>query len=397
MRLLYLVYLFVAILVLSCGARPPAERDWLGDGEVRVLSMRWTKKLSPSLPNFQIPELGEKYDRFNPVETASAAFDSENQRAFIGASVGGLYCIDMRRGETVWRFNLAEPVGSHPIYNEQNKTVCFGADDGNFYCLNAISGRKLWQLDTGAEIRRKPILHADTLYIINADNTVIALDPDGGETIWQYRRAPLEGFSSSGHAGITLGGENIIAGFSDGYVVALDTVGGTEIWTNDLASEVSTVSPDGTIELIDADATPIVVDNLVVAASVAGGLQAFDLKTGTVQWTRPEIKGVTGLATRDGVLFAARSSFGLIALSGKNGAVKWSKEFPSGVLQDPVVHKDLLLLSDSEYGLYVVSTLDGKLLQRLDPREGFFARPSVYAGYMLILGNYGTLFALSIM
>jgi len=385
------------LLAVGCGGKPPVDSERQTRAGVRVLSMRWVKKLSPSLPNFQIPELGEKHDRFNPIETASAAFDSEMRRAFIGASVGGMYCLDMRRGETVWRFDLAEPVGSSPLYDSQRQAVFFGADDGNFYSLQALSGRKLWQIDTGSEIRRQPILHADTLYVINADNTVLALDPDGGETIWQYRRAPIEGFSSSGHAGIVLAGSNIIAGFSDGYVVALDAVGGTEIWSNDLASEVSQVSADGTIELIDADATPLVVDGLVVAASVAGGMQAFDISSGTVRWTRPEIQGVTGLAVRDGVLFAARSSHGITALDSKSGKVKWSKEFPTGVLQDPVVFKDLLLISDSEYGLYVVSTLNGELLQRLDPREGFFARPSVYAGYMLILGNGGTLFALSIM
>lgn len=387
----------IALFAVGCGGKPPIDKDWKSKAGVRVLGVRWVKRLSPPLPNFLIPELGEEHDRFNPVETASASFDLKKKRAFIGVSVGGMYCINMKNGKTVWRYGLSDSVGSAPLYSEERRAIFFGADDGTFYALHALSGRKLWQVDTGAEIRRKPILHADTMYIINADNTIFALDPDGGETIWQYRRPPIEGFSSSGYSGITLSGSNIIAGFSDGYVVAVDSVSGSVVWSNDLASEVATVAPDGTIELIDADATPIVINGIVVAASVAGGLQAFDAESGTVKWTRPEIKGVTGLAERDNLLFAARSSYGITALDSESGNVKWSKEFPTGVLQDPVLYKDILLVSDSEYGLYVVSTLNGELLQRLDPREGFFARPSVKGGYMLILGNRGTLFAMSIM
>ena len=144
-------------------------------------------------------------------------------------------------------------------------------------------------------------------------------------------------------------------------------------------------------------ATPVVVDGIVVAASVEGGLQGLEADSGNVVWTRPEIKGVTGLAKDNGIVYAARSSFGLSAIDPKDGRVLWSRRFSAGVLQDPIVHDDVLLLSDSEYGLFIASALNGELLQKIDQREGFFARPSVKSGYLLIIGNYGVLYALSIL
>jgi outer membrane protein assembly factor BamB len=390
--------LLVAFLVnAGCASGLPISPDWESTAGLGVLSLRWVKRLDPSQQNFLIPEMQEEHDRFNPVEASSAGFDTDKKRAFIGAAVGGLYCLDIFTGKTVWRFNLDDPIGSTPLYDSDRKYVFFGADDGRFYAVHARSGRQIWMIETGAEVRRDALLFDGTLYIINADNTVFAIDPDGGEVVWQYRRPPVEGFSASGYAGLTRSGAQLLTGFSDGYMVALDSASGNVNWTHDLAAEVVAVSKDGTIKLSDVDATPAVQDDVVVAASVAGGTQGLDVKSGSVLWTRPEITGVTGLAAEDGVVYLARSSYGLTAIDPQSGRIKWSREFDTGVLQDPVVHDDLLLISDSVFGMYVVSMIDGKLLQRINQYKGFFARPSLYGGYMLIIGNRGVLYAMGIL
>ncbi len=394
------LFLFAGICLLAttgCAGAPPVSPDWQQEAGTQVLRMRWVKPLYPSLPNFFIPELVEEHDRFDPVETSSAGYDTDRRRAFVGSSTGGLYCLSLDRGQTIWRFNLDDPVGSAPIYDKGRKYVFFGADDGLFYALHARSGRKIWTTDTGAEIRRQSILFDDTLYVINADNTVFAMDPNNGEVIWQYRRPPVEGFLSSGHAGITIHNGHILTGFGDGFVAAIDAVAGQLVWSHDLASEVSNSIKDERVTLVDSDATPVVAKDILVAASVAGGLQGLEVDTGTVRWTRPEITGVTGLAEDNGMIFAARSSYGLTAIDPADGRVIWSKQFPTGVLQDPVVHDNLLLISDSEFGLYVISAFNGELLQRVDQREGFFAQPSIKNGYMLVLGNNGTLYAMSVL
>lgn len=387
----------LAVLGAGCGGKAQLNREWQTQAGVQVLRLRWVKLLTPENPNFLIPELVEEHDRFDPVETSSAGFDGDRRRAFVGASVGGLYCLDLYSGETVWRFGIDDAVGSTPIYDPNRKYVYFGADDGAFYAVHARSGRLVWRTVTGGEVRRPAVLHEDTLYVVNADSTVFAIEPERGEVIWQYRRLPVEGFAGAGHGGIAFQGDRLVVGFSDGYVAALDAVSGSEIWTRDLAAEVTAVTKEGVVELMDADATPAVIGNVVVAASVAGGLEGLDLSSGKVLWTRSEIKGTTGLATAEGMVFAARTAFGLSAVDPGTGRVLWSRQFETGVLQDPVVHDDVLLIADSVFGLFVVSTLDGRLLQRLDQREGFFAPPSIHAGYALILGNNGHLFTMSIL
>ena len=375
---------------------PFVDPDWTSKAGVHVLHLRWVKHLAPTYPNFQIPEMVEENDRFNPIETTSAGFDTDKQRAFVGTATGGLYCLDMVSGDTIWRFGLMDPVGSTPLYDSQRKRVYFGADDGNMYALHARSGRKLWSVNTGSEIQRTISIHEDTLYFANADNTVLAVDPLGGEIIWRFRKPPMEGFSASGYADISFDGNRLIAAFADGTIVALDPVSGAEIWSADLASEIVAATRGGEVNLIDADATPVIIDGTIVAASVDGGLFGLSAINGNIMWTRPDLKKVTGLAKANGMAFAVRTEVGLVAMDPGTGKVHWTSKFGVGVMQDPLVHDDILLISDSEAGLFVVSTATGKVLQRLDPKTGFFARPSGHGGFMLIMGNRSTLYAMTI-
>lgn len=396
-RFALVLFAVACLFATACRTLSSSDATVSSSAGVKLLRFRWLKKLGTEYPNFLIPEMQEQYDRFKPVEFGSAAFDTDKRRAFVGAAVGGLYCLDMRRGETVWRFEIDDPVGSVPIHDGDRKRVYFGADDGKFYAIHARSGRLIWSIDLSAEVRKPAILQNNTLYVVSADNTVLALDPDNGQIVWQYRRPPLKGFSSAGYAGIVLAKGKLFTGFSDGYLVALDPAVGAELWSLDLASEIDSGAETGEVRLPDSDATPVVVGNVLVAASVDGGLQGVSVETGTVLWTNHKIVSVTGLAAYEGTVYAARSAFGLSAIQPKTGELLWNREFESGMLSDPVVYEDVLLISDAEYGLYAVSAIDGKLLQQLNAYEGFFARPSIHAGYLLIMGNGGTLYAMSIL
>ncbi|HUT78636.1 MAG TPA: PQQ-binding-like beta-propeller repeat protein, partial [Polyangia bacterium] len=129
------IVIVAAVLAGACGGIA-VEPGFPGNGVfVEVLKQRWIKRLCPVLPNFQIPEMVEKHDRFNPIETAAAGFDTDLRRVFVGAAVGGLYCLDIRNGDTVWRFDLGDAVGSTPLYDAERKRVYFGADDGRLYAL----------------------------------------------------------------------------------------------------------------------------------------------------------------------------------------------------------------------------------------------------------------------
>lgn len=386
------------LFILSCGHNESSSLSGIEKRQkIQVVKFKWRKKLHSNIPDIQVPGFFEKNDRFSPVETAGTAFDTDAKRLLVGAAVGGFYCLDATSGETVWRFELQDPVGSIPAYDSQRKRVYFGADDGFIYALHSRSGRLLWKTDAGSELKRKIWLRNDTLYTVNADNTIFALDPEGGEIIWRYRRDPVDGFSSVGYGELTFANGMIVAGFADGTVACIDEGFGAEQWVVDLSEDVLSKAKIDDVVLIDVDATPVVVDGVVVAASSAGGVFGLDFETGDTLWSRPEIDKVTGAANYVGEVVLVRSGEkGMISLESKTGNTIFSKNFGLGLKSDPVVFDDLLLISDTEAGLYFVGGGTGDIVNLLDMEGGFFAIPTIHGGQMLIMGNWSTLFSFAI-
>ena len=391
------ILLIAMIFTSACGNTQKNDTLRREVESMDVLRFRWKKQLFSNIPDFNIPEFYEEHDRFAPVETGSAAFDTDASRVFVGASLGGLYCLEIGSGDTVWRYNLDDPVGSTPYYDAARKAVYFGADDGYLYRLHARSGRLIWKVDTGAELRRTIHMHDDTIFVVNADNTVLAVDPEGGEIIWRYRREPVEGFSSVGHSDIRIVGNRVLAGFSDGFVASLDLGTGVVNWEVDLATDAVAEADADDVMLVDVDATPVVVDNIVVAASLAGGVYGLELDSGNIRWIRSDLTKVTGGVSADGEAHLVRSGKkGLISLNPLSGATHREMHFGVGLKADPVPYDDVLLISDSEAGLYIVSAGTGRVLNLLNMDGGFFARPARHAGYLLIMGNWSTLFSFAL-
>ncbi|MBN2718249.1 MAG: PQQ-binding-like beta-propeller repeat protein [Deltaproteobacteria bacterium] len=394
--LLAAVCLIFAASAGCAGASKPGTVTQKSEN-IELLRFRWKKTLFSNIPNFNIPAFYEEHDRFNPIETGAAAFDTDAHRLFVGAAIGGLYCLEIGSGDTVWRFNLDDPVGSTPYYDAARKTVYFGADDGYLYRVHSRSGRLIWKVDTGAELRRNVHMHADTVFVVNADNTVLAIDPEGGEIIWRYRREPVEGFSSVGHADLKIAGASVLTGFSDGFVVSLDAGTGVVNWEMDLATDAVAEADADDVLLVDVDATPVVVDNIVVAASLAGGVYGLDLESGNVRWIRSDLTKVTGAASSATEAYMVRAGRkGLVTLNPQNGHTHKEMLFGVGLKADPLPYDDVLLISDSEAGLYIVSAGTGRVLNLLDMDGGFFARPAQFAGYLLIMGNLSTLFSFAL-
>src|SRR5207253_1476851 len=113
---------------------------------------------------------------------------------------------------------------------------------------------------------------------------------------------------------------------------------------------------------VDVDTTPVVVGELVVAASSAGGIFGLDKATGLTRF-RAKVEGVGGLATDGQRLFAAAADTGVMALD-LAGHTLWRQGTRGGgEPSDPQLSGDYLLVSLSSAGLYVLDRASGRALQ----------------------------------
>jgi outer membrane protein assembly factor BamB len=352
-----------------------------------------------------------------PYEHGRPEIDPVHRRVFVGSSDGGLYARRADDGDPIWRFQTLGPVQTAPLYDPSEDVVYFGSNDGALYKIAARDGALLWRFMTNAEIARKPALQNGIVYVVNANDTVVAIEAKTGKTRWTQHRTPAFGMEIAGYAGALITPERVYVAFSDGHVAAYDPEDGSDRWPLvDLSAEVEQLQGD-LPRYFDVDTTPVYdkigVGRVVYVASYAGGVFALDAQTGARVWLNDRAKGVTELvlweepahAPRDGVgpteprrkmLLASSGTTGLWAIATDDGRDVWRRQVPEGGTSAPVAIAGALLVSTTRYGLFLLSPLDGGVIDGLDIANGLAMTPAVFGRRAFVMSNSGILLGIAV-
>ncbi len=358
--------------------------------------------------------VGEPYERGRP------AIDMEQYRVFVGSSDGGLYALNARDGSSLWRFQTAGPVQSEPLYDPREDVVYFGSNDGALYKLNAATGKLVWRFATNAEVAQRPELNGDRLLVVNANDTVLALDHASGKLLWSQHRSPALGMEVAGHAGLLVQAGRVYTAFSDGTVTAFDVENGRERWEPvDLTVEAEQVRGEAP-QYLDADATPAwtTIDDkeAIVVGAYDGGVFALSADSGNQLWGNMAVTGATDVTVwhqpahrepdapgRLGSLYPERhwvvvatGTSGLWALDAETGAEVWRQDLPGGGVQRPVLFQGTLAVATSAQGFFLVAPTDGSIIDGIQADVGFSMAPAVAGHRAFILSNAGVFYSFSV-
>lgn len=357
-------------------------------------------------------QMGEPYERGQP------EIDAAHRRLFVGTSDRGLYCVRAEDGTVLWRFETVGFVNGAPLYDARENVLYFGSNDGALYRVDADTGRLHWRFATNAEIARRPVLSDGLLYAVNANDTVLALEPKSGKLIWSQHRTPALGMEVAGYSGALVWRGKVYVAFSDGTVTAFDAKTGFERWQPvDLSAEAE--QHLGEIPTyLDVDTTPVadLLDQgpVVYVGSYAGGVYALDAETGTQVWANPAVAGVSDLVlwqqpahaprNKEGpplperrLLFASTGTSGLWALDPTTGAEVWRTALPKGGVSEPVPIQGALIVSTTQLGVFLLSPIDGSIIDGLHMTNGSSSTPAVYGRRAFVLSNEGSLLHLHVM
>jgi outer membrane protein assembly factor BamB len=250
-----------------------------------------------------------------------------------------------------------------------------------------------WSYHAKGAIEEAADVGGDTVYFGTAADRVIALDASSGKWRWQYERETPEGFTIHGYAGPRTLGEDVITGFSDGYLVALNGGSGEVVWARSLAAASD--------QFVDVDSTPTIVrstaGNMIYASSYSGGLYAVDAKDGAIHW-RVGIEGVSSVFVAGPRLYFAAPREGLHAAD-TDGHILWRQGLrQAGDLTTPIVVGPYLVFSGSRAGMFIVERETGKLLEIFNPGSGICAAPTIdpTGSRLYVLSNGGALYALDL-
>ena len=412
MRALYaLLFATTACAALTTGDRVnPETPTWFSrpSGDMNLLFRRTL--------TIEGRKVGEEYEHGRP------EIDQAHARIFVGSSDHGLYALRAFDGSSLWRFETAGMVQSEPLYDEELDAVYFGSHDGALYAVRATDGALLWRYNTGSEVSKRAALHGDTLVFVTATDQVFAVDRTNGKTLWQVRRTPALGMEIAAYSGPAIDGNRVYVAFSDGHVSSYDVRDGTEKWSVDLSAEAEQATPNETLRFLDVDTTPLVVDGgqngrLVIAASYGGGIYALGDGDGARMWTNTEARGVHALTLwhqrphaphphgpdRGGpivpakdIVFASSSSTGLWAIDPMTGRKVWRIAVPEGGITAPASVAGAIAVGTSRYGLFLISPVDGRVIDGLNLESGFSVTPAAYGNRLYAMTNSGTLLGLGI-
>src|SRR5690606_35507044 len=102
-----------------------------------------------------------------------------------------------------------------------------------------------------------PTLAEGLLYAVNANDTVLALEPRTGKLVWSQHRTPALGMEVAGYSGALVWRAKVYVAFSDGTVTAFDAKTGVERWQPvDLSAEAEQHLGEVPTYL-DVDTTPV--------------------------------------------------------------------------------------------------------------------------------------------
>ncbi len=377
----------------ACGVKHSigkGDYSWIGGSQSRIppglgaLRVTWRKELT-------LPARGA----YRPVEHAVAAIDDLRGRLYVGAESGNLHALAFD-GRQLYRFELHEPIECEPALDVATQELYIGTERGEFYALAADEGKILWKKEGDAAIRQQPKLLDDAVFVFTEEDVIEAYARADGRVLWRYSRDPLEGFLVAGHSGLTLTEDKrLLAGFSDGVVVALDALDGRVKWERNTAFEVPETEP-GRPRYTDVDTTPVVLGESVYIASFGAGLYALDANNGSVLWREADWTGITSLkATPDGL--------GLIVISAERGiarfdlatrAATWQRNPERGYFGVPEIYDDMIVIGDSRGSLVALDVQSGDEVGRLDSGHGFVARATFESGRGFVVTNGGVLLSL---
>ena len=270
-----------------------------------------------------------------------------------------LRCLDAHTGELIWSFRTASHVESTPFISQGKLYFTAGAD--GVYCIDALEGQQIWHYpEVHADM--SPVVHKGKVYFGTGygDYRIYAVDAQTGAEVWSKEMPyPVWGSPSVEenivYFGLGRGNFSDSAPIPAGKVVALDPETGDTVWE---------------YEAEDAVLTAISVQNgYVTFGSRDGYVYSLGLADGQLNW-KTDLGGpvVSSPAVTMDTVYAATKNGGIYALAAGDGKVQW--EFDTRIVNrniemysSPAVANGLLYIGSSDRYIFCLGSDDvGKII-----------------------------------
>lgn len=309
-------------------------------------------------------------------------------RLFAADRKGRVVALDAGTGKRLWSTATDAALASGPGVGEG--LVVLGSSDGEVIALDADSGAVRWRVEVSSEVLSVPRVDLDKVIVQTADGTIAALDAADGRQVWiNDRTVPVLTLRGTSSPAVARG--LVVAGFSNGKLVAFSADTGVPVW------EKSVAIPQGRSELeriVDIDGNPVIVSNAVFATTYQGRVAMLELTTGNIGWER-DMSSSAGLGVDFSQVYVTDDQSRVWALSRTTGASVWKLDSLAWRgLTAPQPIGDYVAVADAQGYVHLLSRYDGHIAGRSEvDGDGIRARPLAVGDTLYVFGNSGKLVA----
>ena len=194
-------------------------------------------------------------------------------------------------------------------------------------------------------------------------DTVVSVGLEDGAWRWTYKReivrTSLE-LAILGAPAPVVHDQLVLAGFSDGALVAMDRNSGAMRWEE----------PIGAGKFPDVQTEVIVDEGLAIVGSFGGPVVAIDIETQRQRWSN-EAAGASGSMILAGdYIYTSDARGQLLALERDTGITAWTWKHRDAQLGPPVRAGGSILVGDVAGTLHAVDRFSGELRWSYQPTDG---------------------------
>jgi outer membrane protein assembly factor BamB len=360
----------LALVLAAALASGPGFATSLPPAPVRIYRVAWQRSFVPLKPLERGPE-----------ERGGVAVDPVTRLAVFGTRDGWLHAV-RPDGTVAWELRGGGPFGPPAI---EGDTVYVGTADGRLYAVVLANGRERWRYQANEDLTTRPAIAHGHVFVASQQDTVFAVDAATGAWRWHHRRENKRAeFTIFGAAAAIAGPDAVYAGYSDGWIAALDPATGAARWARQVAPAD---------DHLDVDALALAGGRLY-AAAYSGAVLGLDAATGEARWTF-QAQGAAQLALAEGLLVAVTPG-NVHGLAPASGEAVWTAPLRGSPAGAPAIAGPWILVPAGEGGLRWIEAASGRTLRVFDPGTGVSGTPGVSGARIYVLSNGGDLLALDL-
>jgi len=356
---------FLGIVLTACGVSKPKPAQIPAIKADKPIQVLWQFKLGSEVSFVQ-------------------SLQTVQERMVITSDDGKIALVNVRNGQAVWRHELKTALNTGAGFDGEHVAVV----TLNNELVLLQDGKVLWRNRLTSQSYTHPLVAGERVFMMMADRSVLAFDLATGVRLWVQQR-PGEPLVLKQN-GVLMAFQNTLLVGLGGRLTAINPDNGQFKW------DVPIANPRGINDLerlVDLVAKPTRVANSVCVRAFQSQVGCVDALRGSVLWTRSSV-GSQGLDGDTKTLIGTESNGMVQAWSRTTGDRLWdSDRLKYRELTGPLFTSKGVVIGDSGGWLYLLSSTDGSLINRVQTSsDGFASTPTALAdGGFVVLTRDGLL------